>query len=387
MNDLDASFQNSADHSLKKGLGMLAATLGGLLIISWIFSHWDLDRTIAARFYSSESGWFLKETNPWHWLYRYGTIPGIAFTLAALVGSVITRFRMPDSGWHRYFLLVVLTSILGAGLIVNGILKPYWGRPRPNQIRELGGQYQYRNALSPGIPGKGKSFPSGHATMGFIFVSLIYFHRKSRVVAWIGGIGGMVYGTLISITRVVQGAHFVTDCIWSLGIIWMVASAMYYFVLKIPAPVPQTPKPLTKKQRISIIMIGVLLSAAITMAFLTRRPYYETYSFHIGPIPPDIRELRVGLENGFARTSVRYTDQHPLLVLINAHGFAWTGAFEAQETVSRSNSGAVFRVIYRMKEYGYFAELTHDIEVVVPNSLRDRLRVVFVNETGKPISQ
>jgi len=387
MNNPDASSQTSTDHSIKKGLGMLAATIGVMLIISWIFSHWDLDRTIAARFYSSETGWYLKKTNPWYWLYRYGTIPGIAFTLAALIGAVMTRFWMPESRWHRYFLLVVLTSILGAGLIVNGILKPYWGRPRPNQIRELGGQYKYRNALSPGIPGKGKSFPSGHATMGFIFVSLAYFYRKSRVVAWIGGIGGLAYGTLISITRVVQGAHFVTDCIWSLGIIWMVASVMYYFILRIPAHVSHKTNRLTKKQKIGIIVIGMLLSAAITTAFLTRRPYYETYSFHIGPIPPGIRELRVGLENGFVRTSVRYTDQHPLLVLINAYGFAWIGAFEVQESVSRSNSGAVHQVIYRMKEHGYFAELTHDIEVVVPNSLRDRLRVVFVDETGKPIPQ
>ncbi len=372
---------------MKKCLGMLTATIGVLLLVSWIFTHWDLDRTIAARFYSPETGWYLKDANPWHWLYRYGTIPGIALTLAALTGAVASRLRKPESRWHRYFLLVVLTSVLGAGLLVNGILKPYWGRPRPNQIQELGGQYKYRNVLSPGIPGKGKSFPSGHATMGFIFVSLIYFHRKSKLIAWIGGTGGLAYGALVSTARVVQGAHFVTDCIWSLGLMWMVASVLYYFVLRIPAPVPKTPKTLTKKQKIGIILIGVILSAAITLAFLTRRPFYETYYFHIGPIPDTIRELRVGLDNGFVRTATRCTDQHPLLVLVHARGFAWTGASETQHTVSRSSAGGVYRVLYRMEPHGYFSELTHDIEVVIPTPLRDRLTVVFMDDTVAPVSQ
>ena len=380
------AFMLSGD-TVKKGLGILAATILALLIISGVFSFWDLDRIITARFYKPGTGWYLKEAEPWLWFYRYGTIPGIALSIASLVGAVITRLRNPDSRWHRYFLLVVLTSIIGAGLLVNGILKPYWGRPRPNQLQEFGGQYEYRNVLSPGIPGKGKSFPSGHATMGFIFTALIYFYRKSKATAWIGGIVVLSYGTAMSAARVVQGAHFTTDCIWSLGILWVVATVLYYFVLRIPSPVPKTPRHLTRKQKIGVGVIGALLSAAIALILLTRQPFFETYYFHLGRIDPKVRELRVGLKNGYVRAHVRYNELHPPLVLIHARGFSWTGASEIPGKVSAKISENIYQAVYIMQKQGYFSELTHDIEVVLPGRYKDKLTVVFMDETGKPIPQ
>jgi len=375
-----------AGETVRKGLVMLAATVGTLLVMSWIFVHWDLDRSIAARFYSPESGWYLKEANPWYWLYRYGTIPGIALTLTALIGAVITRLRTPETHWHRYLLVVALTSILGAGLIVNGILKPYWGRPRPNQIQQFGGQYSYRHVWSPGIPGKGKSFSSGHSTMGFLFVSLFYFRRKSAIVGWIGGIGGLAYGTMLSAARVVQGAHFVTDCIWSLGVIWMVATILYYHVFMIPANGHRNLRRLTRKQKRGVAVLSGLLSVVIVFAFFTRRPYFETYYFHVNSAQSKIRNLQVGLENGFARTGIRYSEHDPLLVLIHARGFAWPGASETPGVVSSQRSGSDHRAVYRMEKHGYFAELNHEIEVVIPIRLKDTLTVVFMDKTGKPIS-
>jgi lipid A 4'-phosphatase len=373
--------------TVKKGLGILAATILVLLIITWFFSFWDLDRIISARFYNPETGWYLKKADPWMWLYRYGTIPGIALTITALVGTVITYLRNPDSRWHRYFLVVALTSIVGAGLLVNGILKPYWGRPRPSQLQELGGQYLYRDLLSPGIPGKGKSFPSGHATMGFLFFSLVYFRRKSRTIAWAGGIVGLALGTALSAARVVQGAHFTTDCIWSFGIIWMTATILYYFVLRIPAPVSKTPCRLSRNQKIGIGAIGLFMSVAILLAFLTRRPFYESYYFQLGPIDPKIHELRVGLKSGYVRTSVRYTDQHAPMVLIHARGFAWTGASEIPGKTAANISNNIYQVVFILQKQGYFAELTHHIEVVLPGRYKETLAVVFMDGADKSISQ
>ena len=380
---MSSSSPIKADASVKKGLVTLAATGGMLLIISWIFTYWDFDRSISAHFYSPEKGWIFKEAEPWKWLYRFGTIPGVALTIVALIGAIAAIIRNPDSQWLRYFLLVVLTSIIGAGLIVNGILKPYWGRPRPNQTQELGGQYTYRHVLNPGIPGKGKSFPSGHSTMGFIFVSLIYFRRKSTAVAWVGGIGGIAYGSIISVARVVQGAHFVTDCIWSLGVIWMVATALYYYVLRIPAAEGKTPRHLTRRQKQLVSVIGAVLSILLVLVFLTRRPYFESYYFYLGHLKPEIRELRIGLENGYDKTAIRYTDRHPLLVLIHARGFAWTRASETQHLVSKRSTASVYETVYRMEPHGYFSELAHEIEVVIPIHRKDKLKVVFMDQLGE----
>ena len=188
-------------------------------------------------------------------------------------------------------------------LIVNGILKPYWGRPRPNQIQELGGQYVYRHVLNPGIPGKGKSFPSGHSTMGFIFVSLIYFHRKSRSAAWIGGISGIVYGSVISAARVVQGAHFVTDCIWSLGVIWMVATISYYHVLRIPSAERKIPRQLTRRQKriVSVVIekeshVRILFGLGAAKLLESQRAH--VFAQNIGHLRP-LFEDHVDRQTGF----------------------------------------------------------------------------------------
>jgi len=365
----------------RRGVLILTFSVGILLLVSWIFAHWDLDRSISARFYSPDSGWYLEESPPWYWLYRYGTIPGILLTLSALIGTVVVRVRRPDSHWYRLFLLILLTALLGAGLLVNGFLKPYWGRPRPSQIQEFGGQHTYREALSPGIPGKGRSFTCGHCTMGFLFVTLIYFRRRSAAVAWVGGLGGLAYGGLISAARVVQGAHFVTDCLWSLGVLWLVATILYYFVLKIPDPARKPMIILRPKQKRVVVILATLLAMGIALAFLTRRPYFETGYFY-PHLSSQIRVMQVGLDRGAVKRTVRYSDSAPLQILIHARGFAWIGASDAKTVRSSSISGDIYDVVYATATRGYFSELSHEIEVVIPRPLKDQLSVVFTDAEG-----
>jgi hypothetical protein len=266
-------------------------------------------------------------------------------------------------------------------LLVNSFLKPYWGRPRPNQIQAFDGQYAYRDALSPGIPGKGSSFTCGHCTMGFLFVALIYFKRRSAAVAWVGGLGGLAYGSLISAARVVQGAHFVTDCLWSLGVLWLVATILYYFILKIPHPSHTIRPALPPKQKWVLITLTTLIAAGIFLAFLTRRPFFETEYFY-PDLPKTIRAMHIGLDPGATKHTVRYSDKAPLQILIHAQGFAWIGASDAKKVKSLSISGDIYAVVYETATQGYFSELTHEIEVVIPRPLKDQLSVVFTDADG-----
>jgi membrane-associated PAP2 superfamily phosphatase len=361
----------------------LGASVGALLLVSWVFSSWDLDRRISALFYQADGGFYLEEGQPWYWLYRFGTVPGILLILASLLGAVTLRVRRPDSRWYAYFLLVVFTALIGAGVMVNGLLKPYWGRPRPNQIREFGGQYAYQEALSPGTPGKGRSFTCGHCTMGFLFVTLVYFRRRSKAVAWVGGFCGLAYGSLLSVARVVQGAHFVTDCIWSLGVLWLTATVLYYFVLKIPDPAHTPTVFLHPKQKRTAVVIATLLAAATILAFLTRRPHFETAHFY-PQLPNGIRAMYVGLEGGADKCSVRYTAGARLQIMVHSHGFAWIGASDTALVKSSSLADNVYTVRYTTIQEGYFSELDHEIEVVIPIQDKDRLTVVCTDATEAP---
>lgn len=225
----------SAKHTFtNKGWLWLALTLGCLLVLSWVIVHWDLDRSIAGRFYSQQNGWFLGKRQPWQWLYDFGPIPGIVLALGALLAWVFCLMRPKRRHLHRYFLVIVLTAVIGPGILINGVLKPYWGRPRPRQVQEFGGQWPYRHFYQPGIPGRGHSFTCGHCSMGFLFFSLVAFRRKNVWVAAAGGLTGAVLGGLLAVARMVQGAHFLSDVLWSLGIVLMVIIVLYFIVLQVP---------------------------------------------------------------------------------------------------------------------------------------------------------
>ena len=182
----------------------------------------ELDLSLAAHFYKPElpSAWFIADMAPWSWLYRYGEYPTfvmLAGALLVLLGSLIQQT------WVRYrrrCLFLVLVVALGPGLLVNGVLKPGWSRPRPRQIEQFGGSYSYRSWWQPGGPGAGKSFPSGHAAMGYALVAgAMLVPRRRRV--WPHSLvlaGAFGYGTLMGVARIVQGGHFASDVVWAGGL-------------------------------------------------------------------------------------------------------------------------------------------------------------------------
>jgi membrane-associated PAP2 superfamily phosphatase len=137
----------SSAQCTKRGLFALAIWFSGLVGASIIIAYIDLDRYIASQFYQPGLGWVLRENEPWAFLYQYGTIPGLMLAVSALliwIGSYFSRRLLP---MRRESLLVVLTVIIAAGILVNAVLKQYWGRPRPSQTIEFGGQWQYKHIL------------------------------------------------------------------------------------------------------------------------------------------------------------------------------------------------------------------------------------------------
>jgi len=225
----------SATASMRRGLYWVGGTAGALLLFTWVWTALGMDLQVSALFYDPDLGWVLHDRQPWYGMYRYGTIPGIVFSIGALIGWAAGFRRRRLTPWRPYFLLVVLTAVIGSGILVNTVLKPYWGRPRPDQCITFGGQWEYRDIHNPGTPGKGASFPSGHGSIAFLFVTLYGFRGRSRRLAIVGGTAGLGFGVLMSVTRVVQGAHFVADTVWSLGVMALTAQVLYYFLLRIPA--------------------------------------------------------------------------------------------------------------------------------------------------------
>lgn len=358
----------------KRGLVLSALVLAVFSGLTWLAVEFNFDFRVGHLFFRENGGWVYRDDQPWKLLYQYGTVPGLVLTLACLavffLGFVKPRLR----SYQRYMLLVVLTAVLGAGLLVNGILKPYCGRPRPREVKQFGGQWEYCLPCQPDRPIQGNSFPCGHCTMGFLFVSLVFLWPKNRAVALGGTAFGLFYGTLMSLTRAVQGAHFATDDLWSLGAILLVALLLNDIVLPLIERSLILSRDLSRRQLWLSGLCMALIAAAITLVFLTRRPYANNASTDL-KVPAQTRLVVIQSNVAFTRRITTYS-RRPARLSVLARGFGW---FNAQEDLNFKSSYADQRLTISItaKPRNYFSELHHEISLRLPQALKDRVQVEF----------
>lgn len=374
----------SAKHlTARRGWMLLGLQIVLLVAVSIVIAELDLDRIIAGRFYSADKGWFLTRKPLWSWLHQYGTIPGLVMTLAALIGWGAGRFVPTLAPLRRPCMVVALTSIIAAGLLVNAVFKQYWGRPRPDQTIEFGGQWHYRHILPPGTPGKGASFPCGHCTMGFVFLSMAAFHRRNKLLAY-GGIGvGIVLGTMLSAARMVQGAHFLSDTLWSLGFITMTATVLCML------PLRRRAKPRLARDRGGLLhrlwmpLIVIAILGLVAAGFLTRRPYYKSTDYRFD-LTDEIKQIEIRINADPERVNLSHAAVSSPRLRVEVHGYGWV----------KFNFHMRFKVVARADTLSlelhsdprsYFAELDHALTLILPLRFKDRVTVVF--RDAKVVSQ
>jgi membrane-associated PAP2 superfamily phosphatase len=216
----------------------ILATGFGLLICFCTFT--DIDLRLSGRFYTPSQGWYLARTAPWSWLYNYGEYPAIVMSVGAFAVLLGSLWRTAWALYRRQCLFLVLAVALGPGLLVNGVLKPAWGRPRPRHIEPFGGAATYRAWWQPGGPGKGASFPSGHAAMGFALIAAVTLVPCRRVglrcLLFIVVLG---YSGLLGVARIVQGGHFLSDVVGSGGIVGLVIYGLRAALQRAPPRHPE----------------------------------------------------------------------------------------------------------------------------------------------------
>ncbi|TWI68166.1 lipid A 4'-phosphatase [Desulfobotulus alkaliphilus] len=126
-------------------------------------------------------------------------------------------------GGGRFLLFALLLLVLGPGLVVNFIFKDHWGRARPVQIESFGGKALFTPAfVMAGECQRNCSFASGHASAAAWLLCLALFARirkyKKQMIA-----AGWLYFVLVGMGRIVQGGHFLSDVIFALLFVYMVA--------------------------------------------------------------------------------------------------------------------------------------------------------------------
>ena len=190
----------------------------GLGLFFWVTRA---DIIILRPFYSRTQEWFLGDGLLWILLHKYGSWPGILIGVGSLIILITGFYIKRYSDYRKAALFFILSLILGPGLITNTLLKDHWGRPRPIQIKEFEGSEEYTKAWIKTDFKDGRSFPSGHASIGF-FLMTPFFVLRNKKGKWSVTflITGLVYGGLMGFGRMIQGAHFPSDVLWAAGIVY-----------------------------------------------------------------------------------------------------------------------------------------------------------------------
>ncbi len=252
------------------------------LFVIVVFATTKLDIETVRPFYhlGLEDPWPVREHPIWSLFYQ--SAPWITASLAVVGAAVfilgVIRERSRRLRWYGIFILLCVA--LGPGLIINVVLKDHWGRPRPRQTVEFGGQYKYVQPLIPSSSNTPrKSFPCGHCSVGYLYAAGWWLWRRSHPRWAVFSLAtGLATGTLLGIGRMAAGAHFLSDAIWSALIAYGIAHGLYYYALRIPAreDAQSTLYPLithSRRLKTATIIAAVVLGLGIIGGGMLATPY------------------------------------------------------------------------------------------------------------------
>ncbi len=206
--------------------------VGTIITVLAEAANWDL--RIAAALYGSPGAigpWPYAKAFPLKALYDYGEYAVILLTAVMAGLYMYTYLARGARSLRNPALMFIVVIALGPGLLVNGVFKPLWGRPRPVDVTAFGGSAVYRPISHPGGYGAGKSFPCGHCAMAVAVCALIGFRRRAPVAAMTGFVLGIMYALAMGFTRMAQGGHFFTDVVWSMILVFIVIVWTYWCLI------------------------------------------------------------------------------------------------------------------------------------------------------------
>jgi lipid A 4'-phosphatase len=201
----------------------------------------QLDLAFSGLFYRPESG-FTHQDLPWvqalYWWFARLQFP---ILIALVVGLLAAYLRSPWARHRAGLWFLLLALFLGPGLVVNELLKKHWGRARPVQVTEFGGQAQYTPPwqITDQCP-RNCSFSSGHAALGFYPMALGWVWWRRRKIWWLAG--GLC-GTVVGLGRILQGGHFLSDVLMSAAVVWGVCALLARLLLPPPTALTNPSSP------------------------------------------------------------------------------------------------------------------------------------------------
>jgi membrane-associated PAP2 superfamily phosphatase len=346
-----------------------------VVVLTVPFWFTDLDIQAARFFFHPENGenvWPEENNGMWVFFYRAAPLLVNVLLLGALAIMALTGQHASATRLRRMALFVFLGIILGPGVVVNGIFKDHYGRPRPRQIEQLHGHLHYQ---PPGMPGlEGKSFPCGHCSVGFVLALFYFIQRRPR--PWLARvllIAALALGGAIGVGRMAAGGHFLSDILWSGFLSYGVCLVLYHPLLGKWEQTPDEEVPelalfarwqgLAKSTRITwFVSFAVLISLLASLA--TPRKTNKKLSFPSATLMHHDFEIHAHVGD------VLITQHAPEDKLIYAHlafkGFGFPtskidGLYQSEQQ------------LFSVLQNGMFTDVEGKVEISLPADFKEKL--------------
>jgi membrane-associated PAP2 superfamily phosphatase len=224
---MSASLSHAVSSSAKSDRLIIA-----FLIAIWLTSmvFWfapEIDLIVSGWFFSPGDGFVSSSDSNLQWLRRSSPW-ALAGVILMIFGRTLWDALHGGLTWSRVRTPVWLLAglALGPGLIVNGLLKAYWGRPRPVHVDVFGGDavHQLVWVISDGCD-RNCSFVSGEASSSaWLVAAALVTPPPIRLAATAATV---VYAGALSLNRIAFGGHFLSDVVLAWLICGLVFAILY----------------------------------------------------------------------------------------------------------------------------------------------------------------
>lgn len=210
-----------------------AAIVAATALISAVFLAFPgLDLWFSGLFYQPGAGFAAASDPTLMKLRELG--PLFVWTIGGLAATtLIARVALPDRPplvALRAPAFLITSLALGPGLLVNGILKSFSGRPRPRYVEAFGGDLPYVPVWRfTDLCADNCSFVSGEGSSGLWFLALALVVPAAWRLPTAIAAGGL--GLAVSLNRVAFGGHFLSDSLlaWCLtALVILLCYRLYY---------------------------------------------------------------------------------------------------------------------------------------------------------------
>jgi membrane-associated PAP2 superfamily phosphatase len=206
---------------------------GGLALSAWAAHSSGIDERLSALFFDPATNSFPARSS--HALeligHRFAKSAVAALWLTLLAAALAARYIERIARVQSLLWATIAAMALGPTIVV--LLKDINAIHCPWDLKGYGGYADFTSTWFVTSGEAGRCFPGGHAAGGFSLITLLFVGTAlgNKRLASIGLVAGLAAGSMFSLVRIAQGAHFLSHNLWSAAIDWCAAALAFTPIL------------------------------------------------------------------------------------------------------------------------------------------------------------